>query len=111
MFKKNNSDNLISATLSKKNPYYNIIEFKNNKLSVVKKLKKLPDSRQQTPITYDMNASIYIWKRKAILDSVILNTDDVFLKKTSLYLMPEERSIDIDTGLDFKIVKYLIENK
>tara|TARA_X000000368_G_C22948138_1_gene675370 strand:+ start:708 stop:824 length:117 start_codon:yes stop_codon:yes gene_type:complete len=26
-------------------------------------------------------------------------------------LMPEERAIDIDTKLDFKIAKYLIENK
>ena len=106
LFLKEKSDNLISASLSKKNPYYNIIEYDKKKLSVVKKLNKIPDSRQQTPYTYDMNASIYIWKRK-----IILNNDEIFLKNTSLYIMPEDRSVDIDSILDFKIVKYLIERK
>jgi len=108
-FMREKSENLITASISKKNPYYNVIEFKKDKLSVVKKLNRIPDSRQQTPDTFDMNASIYIWNRKAILKSVISDNKDVFLKKTSLYLMPEERSIDIDSPLDFKIVKYLIE--
>ena len=51
-----------------------------------------------------MNASIYIWNRKTIL-----KTDELFFKNTSLYLMPEERSIDIDSELDFKLVKWLME--
>ena len=29
---------------------------------------------------------------------------------TSLFIMPEERSIDIDTELDFEIVKFLMKN-
>ena len=33
----------------------------------------------------------------------------VLLSNTILYEMPEERSIDIDTELDFKVVKYLLE--
>ncbi len=106
MFTKNKSPNLISACVSKKNPYYNIIEYKKNKLSVSKKNIKIPDSRQQAPITYDMNASIYIWNRKTIL-----RTDEVFLNNTSLYLMPEERSIDIDSVFDFKMVKLLMKKK
>ena len=104
MFLKKKSVNLITACISKKNPYYNILEAKNGNINVSKLLKKIPDSRQQTPVTYDMNASIYIWTRKTILSH-----DNIFFKKTSLYLMPEERSIDIDSPLDFKVVKYLIE--
>tara|TARA_B100000586_G_C19852633_1_gene319280 strand:+ start:31 stop:327 length:297 start_codon:yes stop_codon:yes gene_type:complete len=88
----------------KKNPYFNIVECKNKKITLSKKLLKIPDSRQQAPITYDMNASIYIWNRKTIL-----KTDELFFKNTSLYLMPEERSIDIDSELDFKLVKLLME--
>ena len=35
-----------------------------------------------------------------------------FLEKTGLYVMPEERSIDIDTEFDFKFVEFLLkENK
>ena len=52
-----------------------------------------------------MNASIYIWKR-----NILLNKNSLFLKNTSIYKMPEERSIDIDSLFDFKIVKFLIES-
>jgi len=50
-----------------------------------------------------MNASIYIWKRKALLECDTLLTD-----RTSLFVMPEERSVDIDTELDWNIVEYMI---
>ena len=49
-----------------------------------------------------MNASIYIWKR-----NVLMKTNNLFGKKTSIYVMPFERSIDIDDLTDFKIVKCL----
>ena len=51
-----------------------------------------------------MNASIYIWKRKALLE---YNT--LFTNKTSLYVMPEERSVDIDTELDWDFVEFLVK--
>ena len=52
-----------------------------------------------------MNASIYMWTRKALLNS------RSFKKKTVLYEMPAARSIDIDSKLDFKIVEFLLKNK
>ena len=103
LFKKNNSDNLISATNSNKSPYFNQIEFKKSKYDVVKRIKDFPKRRQDSPKVYDMNASIYIWKRNKLLSS-----DNLFTNKTSLYLMPPERSCDIDTQLDFEFVNYMI---
>ena len=103
LFKKNNSDNLISATNSNKSPYFNQIEFKKSKYDIVKRIKNFPKRRQDSPKVYDMNASIYIWKRNKLLSS-----DNLFTNKTSLYLMPPERSCDIDTQLDFEFVNYMI---
>ena len=62
--------------------------------------------RQDAPICYDMNASIYIWKRDALFSSL-----RAISERTILYAMPEERSIDIDTMLDLKLVKLLLTNK
>lgn len=62
-----------------------------------------PTRRQDSPEVYDMNASIYIWKRKALLGNDSLYTD-----KTSLYVMPEERSVDIDSKLDWDFVEFMI---
>ncbi len=49
---------------------------------------------------------IYIWKRKAFL-----NNDTLFIDQTSLYVMPEERSVDIDTELDRQFVEFIIDKK
>ena len=63
----------------------------------------IPTRRQDAPQVYDMNASIYIWKRQALLEN-----DTMFRDRTSLYVMPEERSVDIDTELDWDFVEFMI---
>lgn len=105
-FKENDNDNLITAMPSRRSPYFNLIEQdKDGKVYLSKKLDSPVLRRQDAPKSYDMNASIYIWKR-----DVILNKNSIFLEKTGLYVMPEERSIDIDSELDFKFVEFLMRN-
>ena len=103
-FKNSKANILISGSKSKKNPYFNMVELVNNNPQIIKKINNQPHRRQDAPTTYDMNASIYIWKKETILLS-----DKLFGSKTSLYIMPEERSIDIDTFLDFEIVENLLK--
>lgn len=106
-FKENDNDNLITAMPSRRSPYFNLVEQdKYGKVYLSKKLDSAVVRRQDAPKSYDMNASIYIWKR-----DVILNESSIFLERTGLYVMPEERSIDIDNELDFKFVEFLMENK
>ena len=106
-FKENNNDNLITAMPSRRSPYFNLVEQdKDGKVYLSKKLDRAIVRRQDAPKSYDMNASIYIWKR-----DVILNKNSLFLEKTGLYVMPEERSIDIDNELDFEFVEFLIGKK
>jgi len=100
------SDILITASPARKNPYFNMVEIINDKVQKVKKLDISPVRRQDAPIVYDMNASIYIWRRKALLDY-----DTLFTDKTSLYVMPEERSIDIDTELDWQFVEFIVNKR
>ncbi|MDD3324208.1 MAG: acylneuraminate cytidylyltransferase family protein [Sulfurospirillaceae bacterium] len=103
-FLKNDNDNLITAMLSRRSPYFNLVEVSNDgKVALSKKLDSSIVRRQDAPKSYDMNASIYIWKR-----DIILNEKSLFLDKTGLYVMPEERSIDIDTELDFEFVEFLM---
>ena len=104
-FLDNNNNNLITISESKKNPYFNMIEIKKNKLKLVKKGKNYL-SRQSAPKTYDMNASIYIWKR-----DYLINNNNLLNNKTGYFIMPKTRSIDIDDELDFFITKKLIEKK
>lgn len=104
-FQENDNDNLITAMPGRRSPYFNLVEQdKEGKVYLSKTLDNTIVRRQDAPKSYDMNASIYIWKR-----NVILNEKKLFLDKTGLYVMPEERSIDIDTELDYKFVEFLME--
>ena len=95
MLETSNSLNLITASLSRRSPYFNIVEL--NQDGYVTRSKELEKSiirRQDSPKCYDMNASIYVWKKKNFFMH-----QKVLLEDTILYKMPEERSIDIDLSL------------
>lgn len=106
LFKKKNASKLITATYSRKNPFFNQVMIKNNNVQLVKKSKNVIVRRQSAPKIYDMNASIYIFKRQTLIRS-----KEIFPKNTIIYLMPEERSVDIDNKLDFQIVEMLLKKK
>lgn len=106
-FKENSNDNLITAMPSRRSPYFNLVEQdKDGKVYLSKKLDNSVVRRQDAPKSYDMNASIYIWKRE-----IILNENSIFLDNTGLFVMPEDRSIDIDNELDFKFVEFLMKER
>ena len=106
--KKRNTQNLFSVCEARRNPYFNMVEFKNNTISLVKKKKNLikVTRRQNAPKVFDMNASIYIWKRSAIL-----NCKQLYNKDTTIYIMPQSRSLDIDNNFDLKLIRLLSEKK
>ncbi len=101
-FKNNNYYNLISVCEAKKNPYFNIIEIKNNNTKLVKNIKHYT-TRQSSPKVFDVNSAIYIWKRDFLIKS-----NKIVYPKTGIYIMPRERSIDIDDNFDLYLVKKLI---
>lgn len=105
LFIKSEKENLITAVNSRRNPYFNLIEiFNDDEINTAKPLSST--TRQNAPKCYDMNASIYIFTRKRLLEN-----DSVFGKKTALYLMSEDTAFDVDNELDFKLVEFLIKSK
>ncbi len=62
--------------------------------------------RQALPIYYRENGAIYLIKRD-LLDKP---DDAMFSKRCFAYIMPRERSIDIDVELDFKLAQVMMEN-
>jgi len=104
LLENSDADNVLTAMPSRRSPYFNLVELDNN--GIVRLSKSINSTivrRQDAPKCYDMNASIYVWRRRALLES-----NSIFNTNTRLYVMPEERSIDIDSELDFRFVEYLI---
>jgi CMP-N,N'-diacetyllegionaminic acid synthase len=104
LFRTTECSNVITGCVSRRSPYFNMVEVDaDGTVHLVKSQTPTPRRRQDTPPTFDMNASIYVWRRDALFDS-----DDVIRPQTRLYVMPEERSLDIDSELDFEMVSYLM---
>ena len=103
-FHESGCPNLISATSARKSPYFNLLEYDNRgEIRLSKPRKQIPTSRQAGPQCFDMNASIYIWQR-----DTLIKEDSIFLNGTELFLMPPERSVDIDEEIDFDFVDHLL---
>ncbi|NQU99280.1 MAG: hypothetical protein HQ538_00955 [Parcubacteria group bacterium] len=60
---------------------------------------------QELPIFYRLNGAIYL----AYCD-YIKEQESFFGENTFAYIMPRERSIDIDDEIDFELVEILIKN-
>ena len=99
--------NLITACPARKSPYFNLVEANQNNYARLSKIPTTPvERRQDAPRCYDMNASIYIWWKKVLFQNL-----PVVNAHTLLYVMPEERSIDIDTPLDLEFVRLLAKRR
>jgi CMP-N,N'-diacetyllegionaminic acid synthase len=98
------TDVVITAYLAEKNPYFNMVEFKSDgNIGLVKQLAGGVMARQLAPVVYAMNASVYVWHRHTLHRGL-------WDGQVKLYIMPRERSIDIDSYLDFKLVEILLRN-
>lgn len=107
LLEKNLVSNVITGTPARRSPYFNIVEIDHRgKVQLSKSLSRPIFCRQDAPKCYDLNASIYAWRRDALLKQNTIYNED-----TILYIMPEERSIDIDSELDFEIVNLLISKR
>ena len=96
---------LISGTAARKIPYFNIVEETPQGFVKISKVTEPPlVRRQDAPRCFDMNASIHIWKR-----SILFSSDARLHPDTILFEMPFERSIDIDTELEFDLNEFLMK--
>lgn len=59
-----------------------------------------------SPAAYCRNGAIYLTKR-----SVLMEENSLYGKRIRAHIMPEERSIDIDTPLDFALAELLLAQR
>ena len=100
---KGSFDGMFCARKSWKNPYFNILENKDKKFTVSKKIKTKIVSRQKAPVTYDHIAAMYIFK-----SSYIKKAKHLLDGKLKYYELPLIKSIDIDSFEEYELVKKII---
>lgn len=104
-FVESDANNLYSVCKARKNPYFNMVEVDKNGFAHLCKNSAIVRRQDATPV-YELNASIYIYKR-----SFLLNTSTPHSDKSIIYEMPEIASIDIDREVDFLFVEFLLKSE
>ncbi len=101
------ADVVYSVTHSRRSPYFNMVKEENGFYGKVIKSEYV--TRQQAPVLYDMNASIYAYSRETLLNKTIFEA----FEKADIIVMRDTAVLDIDGEEDFElmsvIANYLIE--
>ena len=97
------AENVFSVIECRKNPYFNMVEVIDGRVRLVKPSAQAVVRRQDALQVYEINASIYVWKRDALM-----NNDTIYLETTALYVMPKW-AIDIDNEIDFEFMEFIMK--
>jgi len=107
LLEEKNVSNVITGCPARRSPYFNLVERDEDGYV---RLSKTPEQtivrRQDAPECFDMNASIYVWKREGLI-----GRESIFNADTLLFVMPEERSIDVDHEWEFEYVEFLFNKR
>jgi CMP-N,N'-diacetyllegionaminic acid synthase len=99
--------NVITGAPARRSPYFNLVEARaDGTVGLSKPVDPPITRRQDAPRCFDMNASIYAWRVAPFLEN-----PSVFYPDTQLFEMPEDRSVDIDSDLDFTLVELLFRKR
>jgi len=105
----NNVDLIMSCSEARKNPYFNLVEERNDGTLFVSKScfdGEIVGSRQIAPRVLEHVASIYVMNPVAVMER-----KNLWQLNVKPFMMPYERSFDIDTITDFKIVELLLNEQ
>lgn len=106
LFIKSGADSVVSVCEMNHSPFWSF-KINNDNLVPLFNEKYLKKRRQELPLTYMPNGAIYI-----STPAFLHKTKDFFSGKIIPYIMPQIRSIDIDTEFDLLLAEnYLKEQK
>ena len=106
-FKKGRADFVVGITPSERNPYFNMVKKgEDNQVDLVIQQGERYSRRQDTPEVFDLTTVCYVGK-----PGTILTKNSIFEGKVAGVEIPRERTIDIDTELDFQIADFLFKSK
>lgn len=99
------TDIVVGITESNRSPYYNMVKKDDNGfIEIIINNNKFYTRRQETPLIFDMTTVAYVCRPE-----FIQNSKGIFHGKVKGVDIPIERSLDIDTKLDFEIAEFLMK--
>jgi N-acylneuraminate cytidylyltransferase/CMP-N,N'-diacetyllegionaminic acid synthase len=105
IFKKNKADSVISVVEAEHPPYW-YKKITNEGILKDYFISNNSLNRQEYDRTYLPNGAIFVFRYNILKETLNYYTD-----KTYPYVMPRDRSVDIDNFLDFKMAEFLISQE
>ena len=103
-FLEDDADIVITVTPAARSPYYNMVVLDElDHASLVLSPERKRHARQDTPPLYDMTTVAYVARPDHVLE-----TDYIFDGKVKAVIVPKERSLDLDTELDWLFLEFLL---
>ena len=97
-------DVVITVKPAERNPYFNMVMLDEEGYArLVIPADQPVHRRQAAPLVYDMTTVAY-----AARPEFVLKADSIFEGTVKAVVVPVERSLDIDTELDFKLAEFLL---
>lgn len=101
-----NAPACVSVTECEKNPYWMYSVTEDGRMKPVIPMENRPQRRQELPKAFVLNGAIYVAQSKWLSEKESFVQDE-----TVACVMPQERSLDIDTLQDFQRAQFLIEKE
>lgn len=100
-----NLDVVFSVVPARRSPYFNMVEKKDGRMQKV--INACIEARQQSPEVFDMNASVYCYRRAGLLQRLAKSpTQGAF----DIFLMKDTGVLDIDSEDDFVLMEILAQH-
>jgi len=101
------ADIVVAVKKAERSPYFNMVRCdEKGYVHLVIPPEKVMHRRQDAPAVYDMTTVAY-----AARPEFIMNAKNIFEGKVLAVEIPPERTLDIDTELDFAIAEFLMRKK
>lgn len=99
-----NATSSVSVTEPPKSPYWSYQLTENNRLNTLVDEQLASKRRQDLPNAYVLNGAVY-----AVCINEMKNSKSFVTADTVAHIMPPQRSLDIDTAFDFKLVEFYMQ--
>ena len=100
------ADSVISVSPVERHPYWMKKVDKKGRLFNFVSSNRFVSRRQLLPAAYALNGSIYLARRE-----ILVGHRTWYMKRTYAYVMPRERSLDIDTPWDLHLANLILRTR
>ncbi len=106
LFKEKSANAIVSVAETEHSPYWSAELPEDGNMAVFHERVKNVYRRQEGAVSFSLNGALYLVKVPYLFEC-----ENIFQERCYAYVMPQERSFDIDTQFDFDLCSFLMSER